>query len=294
MWFNGKIGKWTITGLSVGGYKTSIYVHEANLCFDYGCAPPGSEIADNVLITHGHTDHIAAISTHARTRRFKRLLAPLYVMPEVCVEPFKLFMSAVSAFDRGSSDVTIYGKIKHVDVATADSCMKEPLALRNGNRNPNYYVTAVPMIHRIKAFGYCIWSKRVKLKPEYLGLSREEIVSAKKTKEISDTIYMLELAYTGDTTFAGLTKNPILFTAETLIVECTLLSDLPVKSADEFSHIHLQQLVAHQHLFKCKNIVLCHFSDRYKRHEIVKHIADAAFTDEFRKKIHLLVPPTLT
>ena len=67
------------------------------------------------------------------------------------------------------------------------------MQLRNG-----YYVVPFPTQHRVQSYGFILYKKRSRLKPEYEGLSNEEIKAVMiQGHEIREADVSAELAYTG-------------------------------------------------------------------------------------------------
>ncbi|KXZ48605.1 hypothetical protein GPECTOR_26g508 [Gonium pectorale] len=143
-----------------------------------------------------------------------------------------------------------------------------------------YVCRSFPTTHSIPSQGYVLYSQRRKLRADLVGKSQEEIRQLRLAgEEVTDTVEVPEIAFTGDTTAAFLEQEPSevgpvladALRAKVLIMEMTFLcDDVTVDEAREKGHMHIADFVAHAHMFQNEAIVLIHFSPRYKRTDIVE------------------------
>ena len=230
-----KIGNWTIRGVSIAGRHTTIAVDELKVCFDLGIIIDNIERTETVLISHGHGDHIGSLHIFLALRHLHKLNPPLCVMPEVCIPPFKILSSAASALDRGKSETILFNNLIKCDVKAGDNLHLFPIT-----QNGNYFVSGIPMIHKIISFGYCIYNKRCKLKEEYIGYTPKQLKELRSQNiGITREIYFPEIAFTGDTIFKSIIENKDYLKAKLLIMECTLLNDMTVEEAQNRYHVHI-------------------------------------------------------
>lgn len=85
-----------------------------------------------------------------------------------------------------------------------------------------------------------------------------------------------EVAFTGDTTAEFLdraTGNEDFFKARLLIIEMSFIDDTvtPLMARGK-GHMHIADFLAHAHKFKNEEILLIHFSPRYKRQDILEQL----------------------
>ncbi|KAG2484413.1 hypothetical protein HYH03_016827 [Edaphochlamys debaryana] len=144
-----------------------------------------------------------------------------------------------------------------------------------------FIVKSFPTCHPVESQGYVLYSKREKLLPELQGLKGAEIKKRKDAGEkVTQSILVPEIAFTGDTTSAFLDGNsPVLadaLRAKVLIMEMTYLGiDFTPEQARDRGHMHVQDFVDREDMFKNEAIMLIHFSPRYKRSEILAQLEAA-------------------
>ncbi len=262
---------YTLRGYSRAGLRTCISIDELNVVFDMGYAMERAFSYDNKLISHGHTDHIGGLHIDHCARKLNNInKQKLIVMPKQCIKPFKIIASAVSEMNSGKlgENVKFLDTLVLTNLIESEFCELNLLNLiGNGKSNSEYWVKSFQMDHKIKSFGYVIYRKSQKLKPEYLHLKPHEIVQIKKTigeKNITTEVYTPLVGYTGDTTITGVLAYEEFLTVPLLIIECTGFASEDNCTCCEGKHIHINDLVMHENLFQNQHIVLFHFSQQYR------------------------------
>src|SRR5207237_10544172 len=82
--------------------------------------------------------------------------------------------------------------------------------------------------HTIPSLGYVVYERRNKLKEEYHGLRGDQIRDLRLSGvEVTREIRTPVLAYTGDTSPAGLDGRPAAFEAKVLITELSFIRPNP-------------------------------------------------------------------
>jgi ribonuclease Z len=112
--------------------------------------------------------------------------------------------------------------------------------------------------------GYVVWERRHKLKPEYVGLSPDELKRLRESgAEMANPVSVPLVCYTGDTGPAGLDAEPALYEAKVLIVEMSFAR--PEHSRDRihrFGHLHLDDFVERADRFRNELIIAAHVTSR--------------------------------
>lgn len=206
-----------------------------------------------------------------------------YFVPLPIVSCVKDFLGCAHFLDGGdgSEEGLEAVKEKGVDIVGVKAGERIPLT-------HDSFVVPFDTDHRVPSLGYVLWKARSKLLPEYVGLSAPEIGKLVKSGVIvTDKFEYPYLAYSGDTTMAGLLRCEDALKAEILILECTFLNDVTIERAESKMHIHIQQIVENQHLFPNKHIVLMHFSSKYCREQVEESVAKSGLSLEFLERLHL-------
>ena len=119
--------------------------------------------------------------------------------------------------------------------------------------------------HTIPSVGYVVWERRNKLKEEYHGLPGDKIRDLRLsgvavTREVRTPL----LAYTGDTSPAGLDAYPPVFEAKMLITEMSFIRpNHRREKIHKFGHMHLDDFLERADRFQNELIICAHFSTRY-------------------------------
>mmetsp|Transcript_53500 Transcript_53500/g.141870 ORF Transcript_53500/g.141870 Transcript_53500/m.141870 type:complete len:251 (-) Transcript_53500:237-989(-) len=198
-----RCGDFSFSGRSVAGFGTSIMVSELGILFDVGCLPEGSEGIPNVLISHGHGDHIGSVFSHARIRRMLGAKLASYVLPRECHENFHALFTASCALDGDAGFASCLADI--TKSAPVDGSL--PIG-------KSRFVTAHPTEHRVPSVAYLVWESKRVLLPEWKGRSPDEIRAAvKQGTSINAVEHVPLVGFSGDTTIAGVLRHPDLLRA---------------------------------------------------------------------------------
>jgi ribonuclease Z len=152
----------------------------------------------------------------------------------------------------------------------------------------DHVVTAFPTTHTIPSLGYLVWERRFKLKEEYFGLAGEKIRDLRLsgvavTKEVRTPL----LAYTGDTSPAGIDNYAPAFQAKILITELSFIRpNHRREKIHKFGHMHLDDFIERADRFENELIICAHFSTRYHAQE-VQRVVEAKLPPRLRERIKL-------
>ncbi|THD22708.1 Ribonuclease Z chloroplastic [Fasciola hepatica] len=235
------VGNYEVFSWSIAGNETCVGVRAGGLrvAFDMGFAPLPLIECDHVFVSHGHADHIGAITQHMKKRRLNGLPKAVYYMPECLVEHMHTVCKAFAA-------------MSELDEDNEYACTLVPMLPRSRIKiSDRWSVEAVETDHAVKSLGYLLYRSYPNSDP------------------------YAEIAYLGDSRFSfvqnALNNCPDLLTVQLLIMEATFL-DQPQKlleRAQKHGHTHLQEIRQHASLFKSvANLYLIHFSARYDANHI--------------------------
>ena len=243
-----------IDAISIGGVETCIQIPKWKLAFDIGRCPRKAVFRPTILFTHAHMDHMGGVAFHAATRGLMHMEPPTYVVGPECQEPLEKFLEAARQLDRSDLACTVLPVGPGGEHALGKNLIAKPFR----------------SVHVVPTQGYGIWERRQKLKPEFRELSGTEIRDRKAAGEtVTMDVDAPLLAFTGDTRADVLEREEVVRKAKVLIMECTLIDDrISVENARETGHVHLYELAEKAELFENEQILLTHFSARFKAEEI--------------------------
>lgn len=249
-----RAGALSIVGVSVGGVYTSLSVPELDVILDIGIAPRSFVGARQLLISHGHADHVGSLVSLLGVRGLSKTPPPTIYLP---IEIATDVSEAVAALNRAQRRVVAP---TFVPLAPGDE----------RELSPGLWLRAFRTLHTVPSLGYELFRRVEKLKPEHLGLSPLEIRSRRQAGEpLFVTIERSELAYATDTLIDVLDKKPELFDARVLILECTFLDERKGRSETrDKCHVHLDEIVERAESFRNEHLVLMHFSQLYQPAEV--------------------------
>ncbi len=263
-----------LRALSVGGLETCHWLPRWRVAFDIGRCPLPVVDCRTVLFTHAHMDHLGGIAYHTATRALRKQPPPRYVVPPHCVADLGRLFEAWRALDRSDMEHTLVPLGPGQEYALANGMLARPF------RSP----------HSAPCQGYGLWSRKEKLKPEFLGRAGRELAELRRRGvELSDTVETPEFVFTGDTLIEVVEQEAVVRTARVLVLECTFVDErVSVAEARSKGHVHLDEIAARAELFRNEAILLTHFSARYRAHEI--HAAlDAKLPPGLRARVTPLV-----
>jgi ribonuclease Z len=243
-----KFKNYTIEGFSRAAIQTFWHIPEFHLGFDIGAQPWEFMGTPNWFISHTHLDHMAMLPSFVARRRMMKMTPPVIYLPEKFVEQTARLLHVWTRLDYGKFPCELVG-LKSGD------CVELSKEL---------VVEACETTHRVDSLGYIVYSRRKKLKSEFLDLPGEEIKRLKEEgADITYEIKTPKIAYLGDSNHLGLDKNPIFYEAETLIMEMTFVEQRHLSDKiHKFGHIHLNDIVERKDLFHNELIIASHFTAR--------------------------------
>ncbi len=183
----------TIEGYSRAAVQTYWRIPEYKLGFDLGAQPWSFMGTPLWFVSHAHMDHLAALPVYVARRRMMKMEPPTIYLPEHAVEPVQKILKYFSRIDRGRLPCTL-----------APIHAGEEIEISR-----EHVVTISPTVHTVPSFGFVVWERRKKLKPEFLELPGEKIRDLKFSGvEITAEMRIPRVAYLGDSAPADWTPVP--------------------------------------------------------------------------------------
>src|SRR5438874_9538170 len=262
----------TIEGYSRAAVQSYWRVPELKIGFDLGAQPWDFMGTPTWLVTHTHLDHIAALPVYVARRRMMKMEPPVVYVPAPAVEDVRKLLLIMQRLDRGRQTCDLRGAEPGQEIELSRE----------------HVVTPFATTHTIPSVGYVVWERRFKLKEEYHGLPGEQI----RDLRLSGTVVTREVrtplvAYTGDTSPAGLDGYPPVFEAKILITEVSFIRpNHRREKIHKFGHMHLDDIVERADKFQNELIICAHFSTRYNANEVRK-VIDTKLPPGLRERVKL-------
>lgn len=243
-----------LEGISVAGIETSIAVPSLGLVLDMGRCTRAAVNQPLVAVSHGHLDHIGALTQHAARRALLKMSEPTYLVPPDIIDPVQRLFNAAGELDGQAIPRCVVPLQPGEDFALSKTRFIRPFTT----------------FHRVPSQGYIVWERRPRLPAALRGTPGPELARLRSLGvAVSEPHEVPILAFTGDTRVDVLDAVGELRRAETLIVEATFLdASVSVADARRMGHVHLDELIERQGLLENPDIVLSHFSARYPPAEV--------------------------
>jgi ribonuclease Z len=271
-------GPYTIRGVSVGGVYTSLHVRELDVLLDVGAAPRSFGAVDDLFLSHGHADHVGALTTLMGLRGLQRRASLRIFLPAEIVDPLVSGMRAMS-------------RLQRYELLIAPVPMKAGDVERVRG---DLFVRAFPTFHPVPSLGYQFFRSVTKLKPEFADLPGEEIGRRRKAGDTS-LFYQderLEVAYATDTLIRVIDETPSIARSRVLILECSFLDERKDRKESRAGcHIHLDELLEYASRVENEHLVLMHFSQLYRPDEVRSILARRCPPELFRRLV-IFAPET--
>jgi ribonuclease Z len=263
---------YTIEGYSRAAVQSYWRIPELKLGFDMGGTPWSFMGTQTYFITHAHLDHMAALPAYVARRRMMKMEPPKIFVPEEVHEATDRMLKAWQRLDRGRMVCELVPAKPGVEYELSRE----------------HVVTAFPTRHTVPSLGYIVWERRRKLKPEYQGLSGDEIRDIRKSGiEVSGEVRIPLVCYCGDTAPAGLDADPAIYQSKILITELTFFRPEHRKEKiHKFGHTHLDDILERADLFQNELVILGHFSTRYMDNQIRKAV-EKRLPEGLKERVHL-------
>ncbi len=262
-----------LVGFSIAGIETAIEVPSLGLVLDMGRCSRGAVNHQLVLVSHGHLDHVGAVTHHAARRALMKMPEGVYLVPRTLVAAVERIFEAAGELDGSSIPRRVVPIEPGEDFALATTRFIRPF----------------PTFHRVPSQGYTIWERRHRLRPEFRGNRGDELGRLRAQGIAVDEPHDVPiLSFTGDTRVEVLERVPELASVATLILETSFLdARVSVADARTMGHVHLDEVLERHELFAQQDIVFSHFSARYMPEE-VRQILETRLPETLRGRVRAL------
>lgn len=237
-----------IQGISVAGEQAVVHVPELDLCFDVGLCPRAILPTPTIALSHTHMDHVGGLPYWFSQRFFQKMpgTARCLVHPRMA-EPLRRMMAAWVDLERQ--------RTPHEIVAIEPDTEFQV--------RPNTFVRAIEVSHTTPALGFVAIERRSKLRDEFHGLPQDRLRELRgQGVEITRTIEIPLVAYTGDTEPGDFLLREEFRRAQVVITECTFFEDEHRDRAKIGKHLHVEDLRPLLEAWEARDVVIVHVSRR--------------------------------
>ena len=265
---------YTIEGYSRAAVQSYWRIPELKIGFDMGGSPWSFMGTQTFFISHAHLDHMAALPAYVARRRMMKMDPPTIYVPAEVAEPVERMLRSWQKLDRGRM---------LCQLVAAEAGAEYELSRE-------HVVTTFRTKHTVPSLGYVVWERRKKLKPEYMGLSGNEIRDIRLAgTDVSAEVRMPVVCYCGDTAPQGLDNCDAVYESKILITELTFFRPEHRKEKiHKFGHTHIDDILERADRFKNELIVFGHLSTRYHPDELRRAVAKR-FPEELKSRVELWV-----
>ncbi|MCC6420474.1 MAG: metal-dependent hydrolase [Gemmataceae bacterium] len=264
----------TIEGYSRAAVQSYWRIPELKIGFDLGAQPWDFMGTPTWFVTHTHLDHVAALPVYVARRRMMKMEPPTLYLPAESLDDVRKLLLVFQRLDRGRMVCDLNGVSPGQEIE---------LSREN-------VVTVFRTTHTIPSVGYVVWDRRNKLKEEYLGLPGEKIRDLRLSGvEITREVRTPLVAYTGDTSPAGMDNYPAVYEAKVLIAEMSFIRpNHRREKIHKFGHMHLDDFLERADRFQNELVVCAHFSTRYHPNE-VRRLLETKLPAKLRDRFKLWI-----
>ena len=204
----------------------------------------------DVVISHGHMDHLLGLPAWASQRQLNGIPGGRVYVPPAIAGGVAELLATCARLEGG----------KPYDVEVIPVAPGEVRPLRRGFEL-RFFATS----HWVETLGCCVEWVRHRLRPELAGLEASELQRRHAAGEaIAEEVRTPLVAYLADTGPEVFKAEPWLADVEVLVVECTFLRPSERERARKFGHMHLDDLVERAPALRNRHLVLTHLSRRHR------------------------------
>jgi ribonuclease Z len=262
----------TIEGYSRAAVQSYWRIAELKIGFDLGAQPWDFMGTPTWFLSHTHLDHVACLPVYVARRRMMKMEPPTLYVPAYAVEDLRRLLLVLQRLDRGRMVCNLNGIEAGAEIELSR----------------DHVITTFATTHTIPSLGYLVWERRRKLKEEYFGLPGDKIRDLRLSGvEVTHDVRTPLLAYTGDTSPAGLDNYPPVFQAKVLITEMSFIRpNHRREKIHKFGHMHLDDFLERADRFQNELIICAHFSTRYHPQEVRRYV-ESRLPESLRDRVRL-------
>ena len=253
--------RWTLSGSSTAGIRTSFFCNELKILLDAGYQNYNK--IKEIFITHCHADHIACLPLIILENIHNQIETNIYCPIEVV----NLLENMIDSFLKCNYGSNVNHKKKYYKVIGMSSQYFINLNL-NGF---DIKLEIIDSDHTVPTISYGFIEIKKKLKEEYFGLKGAELAKLKQDgKDITNKVEEKKMIFCGDTSIYIFKSNPQILEYPNIIIECTFFDKDELPLAKDRKHMHWEQLkeivVSNTNI----NFYIIHISAKYNNKQEIK------------------------
>lgn len=246
-------GRLTIAGASRAGEGTLILLPQLKLALDAGRPHRGLPPMATVFVSHGHADHIGGLGYWAGQRFLSSMGRGAVLVPQAIADDTSGLLSLLARLEGGRPyEVDVIGL---ADGSTHD--LRPDIRMR-------FFRTD----HWVPTLGAELVWRRRRLRAELVGLDQHEIARRRRAGErVSVEQRASLLSFCADTGPRLFSWRPAVLSSEVLLLECSFFKHEDRERAEQFGHLHIEDVLAIRERLRCRHLVLLHASRRHRLRE---------------------------
>ena len=262
-----------VQGISIAGEITCLQIPELDIGFDIGACPRAMLSSKYLAISHGHMDHIGSLAYYCSQRKFQGMGTAKIVCDARIEGDIRGMMQGFVNLERQKTPYEVIplqpdGQIE----------------IKN-----NIFLRGFPTEHTCPSFGYSIYEKRTKLKPEFVDYPQEKLKELKERGvEITRTLTIPQVAYLGDTQPGPHLVREDVRKAQIVICECTFFEPDHKDRAKIGMHMHVDDVAEWLRVLESEALVLVHVSRRTDLNYARKRFSQVCGVEK-ADKVHFLM-----
>jgi ribonuclease Z len=261
-----------LVGGSRAGEASLLLLPQLRLALDAGRPARALVPLQNVVLSHGHMDHVLGLPAWASQRQLQRMGGGKVFASQLLAPQVEELLSLCARLEGGQP--------YDVEIVAVQPGEVHPLRREHDLR---FFLTS----HWLETLGCCVEWTRQRLRPELAGCSANQLRQRREAGEaITFEARVPLLAYLADTGPEVFDREPWLSGVEVLVVECTFLRPDDRERARRFGHMHLNDLVELAPRLSNRHLVLTHLSRRHRLSWGARRIV-ASLDDRLAGRLHL-------